>query len=140
VSDTKVFTYAGIPHNVNGPVSGTNLNGEGMPGNKIHFDDLADDRLLAVVLTLASEVWALRERFAVHEAIAARRGISLETEVENYEFPDGELERMAQLRRDFVGNLFRILDEHRGNGVGGGRKASRARQPARKAAAKRRRK
>ncbi len=100
-----------------------------MARQKIHFDDPSDDRLLAVVLTLASEVWLLRERFAVHEAIAARRGIALETEVENYEFAPADLERMAALHKEFVGNLFRMLDEHGAASTGrkrAGRKPLRA--------------
>jgi len=103
-----------------------------MARQKIHFDDASDDRLLAVVLTLASEVWLLRERFAVHEAIAARRGIALETEVENYEFAPADQERMERLRKEFVGNLFRMLNER---GAGGGRKRA-GRSPARTARAK----
>lgn len=100
-----------------------------MARQKIHFDDPADDRLLAVVLTLASEVWLLRERFAVHEAIAARRGVALENEVENYEFAPADQERMDRLRKEFVGNLFRMLDEHGAPGAGrkrAGRKPMRA--------------
>ena len=82
-----------------------------MPRNKIYFDDAADDKVLAVLLTLASEVWTLRERFAALESVAAQRGMPLEAQIENYEFTDEQEARLAKLRNDFLGNLFRILNE-----------------------------
>jgi hypothetical protein len=82
-----------------------------MARTRIYFDDPTTDKLLAMVLTLASEVWLLRERFAVIETLAGKHGVPIDQEVEDYEFDDVQAERLAQLRNDFIGNLFRILNE-----------------------------
>lgn len=80
-------------------------------GRRLYFDDPAVDKVLAMLLTLASEVWGLRERMAALEAVAAERGMPLEQEVERYEFSDAQMAKLAELRNAFVGELFRILNE-----------------------------
>ena len=82
-----------------------------MARTRIYFDDPTTDKLLAMVLTLASEVWLLRERFAVIETLAGKHGVPIDREVEDYEFTDAQSEKLAQLRNEFIGNLFRILNE-----------------------------
>lgn len=69
------------------------------------------DRVLAMLLTLSSEVWALRERLAAWEAVAARKGVLSESDVEAYQFTPAELTRLAEQRSEFLGGLFRALDE-----------------------------
>ncbi len=69
------------------------------------------DRVLAMLLTLSSEVWALRERIAASEAVAARKGLLRDSDVEAYEFTPAEEARLAEQRKKFLGNLFRALDE-----------------------------
>lgn len=82
-----------------------------MARTRIYFDDPTTDKLLAMVLTLASEVWLLRERFAVIEILAGKHGVPIDREVEDYEFTDAQSEKLARLRNEFIGNLFRILNE-----------------------------
>ena len=82
-----------------------------MARTRIYFDDPTTDKLLAIVLTLASEVWLLRERFAVIEILAGKHGVPIDREVEDYEFTEAQADRLAKLRNEFIGNLFRILNE-----------------------------
>jgi len=82
-----------------------------MARTRIYFDDPTTDKLLAMVLTLASEVWLLRERFAVIETLAGKHGVPIDREVEDYEFTEAQAERLAKLRNEFIGNLFRILNQ-----------------------------
>jgi hypothetical protein len=68
------------------------------------------DRVLAMLLTLSGEVWALRERLAAWEAVAARAGLGQELDVSGYEFTPAQEARLAEQRREFLENLFRALE------------------------------
>lgn len=100
-------------------------------GRRLFFDDPAVDKVLAMLLTLASEVWGLRERMAALEAVAAERGMALGEEIERYQFSDEQMARLAGLRNEFVGGLFRILSEATPAAKSRGRRkpARRARRP-----------
>lgn len=78
---------------------------------RLFFSDAAPDKLLAMLLTLSSEVWALRERLAAWEAIAMRKGVLLAKELDAYEFTTDEQAVLAEQRRDFIASLFRMLEE-----------------------------
>ena len=69
------------------------------------------DRFADLIVTLASEVWALRERVAALEAIGIRQGSLSGGELDAYEFSPDEAERLASERRDFMENLFRALED-----------------------------
>jgi hypothetical protein len=69
------------------------------------------DRIVDIVVTLASEVWSLRERIAALEAIGIRQGSLSGGELDAYEFSPEEATRLASERRDFMENLFRALQE-----------------------------
>lgn len=69
------------------------------------------DRVLAMLLTLSGEVWALRERLAAWQAVAAQKGLLLESDVEAYQFTAAQLTQLAEQRKEFLGGLFRALDE-----------------------------
>lgn len=68
------------------------------------------DRVLAMLLTLSGEVWALRERLAAWEAVAARHGLGQDLDVNDYEFTPAQEARLAEQRREFLENLFRALE------------------------------
>lgn len=78
---------------------------------RLYFNDAAPDKLLAMLLTLSSEVWALRERLAAWEAIAMRKGVLLAKELDAYDFTTDEQAALAEQRRDFVASLFSMLEE-----------------------------
>lgn len=80
-------------------------------GRAFFFSDPAIDKVLNMVVTLGSEVWALRERLAALEAIQVGRGQLGGDEVDGYEFTPEQEARLAADRREFIDNLFRILQE-----------------------------
>ncbi len=80
-------------------------------GRPYFFADPAVDKVLNMVVTLASEVWALRERVLAMETIGAARGTFSPGEVDTFEFPAEVEQRLAGERKEFIENLFRILGE-----------------------------
>jgi hypothetical protein len=80
-------------------------------GRPFFFADPAIDKLLNMVVTLASEVWALRERLAAVEGAQLRRGALVAGEIDAFEFSDAEEARLGADRKEFIENLFRILQE-----------------------------
>jgi DNA-binding PadR family transcriptional regulator len=68
------------------------------------------DRVLAMLLTLSGEVWALRERLAAWEAVAEQRGLGGELDVNGYQFTPAQEARLAEQRKEFLENLFRALE------------------------------
>jgi hypothetical protein len=80
-------------------------------GRSFFFSDPAIDKVLNMVVTLGSEVWALRERLAALEAVQVGRGQLRGDEVDGYEFTPEQEARLAADRKEFIDNLFRILQE-----------------------------
>lgn len=102
-------------------------------GRPVFFQDPAIDKVLAMVVTLGSEFWALRERVLAMEALHVRQGSLGTGDVDAFEFPPEQEEKLAAERREFIENLFRVLQEQAG---GAADKAPAARKPpARKARA-----
>ena len=88
-----------------------------------------NDRIVAMVVTLASEVWSLRERVAALEAIGIRQGSLSAGELDAYEFGPDEVARLARERREFIESLFRALqDEAQPKAVRRPRTAARTRK------------
>jgi hypothetical protein len=80
-------------------------------GRPFFFADPAVDKVLNMVVKLGSEVWALRERLAAVEAIQVRQGSLGQGEVDDYEFSPEQETALAAERKEFIDNLFRILQE-----------------------------
>jgi hypothetical protein len=80
-------------------------------GRAFFFSDPAIDKVLNMVVTLAGEVWALRERLSAMEAIGVRQGSLSATEVDDYEFTPEEDARLGAQRREFIESLFRVIEE-----------------------------
>jgi hypothetical protein len=77
---------------------------------RLVFDDPASDALLAMLLTLSSEVWSLRERLAAWEAVASRQGLLPHGAVDRCEFTAEQEARLLEQRRDFMASLFSVLE------------------------------
>ena len=99
-------------------------------GRQFFFDDPAVDKLVSMLLALSGEVWVLRERLAAVEGVATTKRAFTTEDVERYEFSPEEFQRLAAMRSEFIGNLFRVLEER----VGAARTATPARPGRRKAA------
>jgi hypothetical protein len=80
-------------------------------GRPFFFADPAVDKVLNMVVKLGSEVWALRERLAAVEGIQVRQGSLGQGEVDDYEFTPEQETTLAAERKEFIDNLFRILQE-----------------------------
>lgn len=80
-------------------------------GRPFFFHDPAIDKVLNMTITLASEVWALRERLSAMEAVQVRQGALSPGEIDDYEFTTEQEERLGAERREFIANLFRVLQE-----------------------------
>jgi len=78
-------------------------------GRPRFFADPAVDKVIAMLLNLASEVWALRERLAALEAIGRARGVVLAGEVDGHRFSEDDAARLEVQRREFIDDLFRAL-------------------------------
>ncbi|MEN9526221.1 MAG: hypothetical protein RLY56_172 [Pseudomonadota bacterium] len=80
-------------------------------GRPYFFADPAIDKVLNMVVVLASEVWTLRERLMAMEAIQVTRGGLKAGEIDRFEFkPDDEANLAAQ-RKEYIDSLFRVLAE-----------------------------
>ena len=67
------------------------------------------DRVMAIAMALASELAVLRERLDTVETLAARKGVLLAEEIENF-LPDNEQElARQQWRHDFLERILYIL-------------------------------
>jgi hypothetical protein len=80
-------------------------------GRPFFFPDPAIDKVLNMTITLASEVWALRERLTAMEAVQIRQGALSPGEIDDYEFTAEQEQRLGAERREFIANLFRVLQE-----------------------------
>lgn len=80
-------------------------------GRPFFFSDPAIDKVLNMTITLASEVWALRERLSALEGVQIRQGSLSVTDIDDYEFTPEQEQRLGEQRREFIENLFRVLQE-----------------------------
>lgn len=92
-------------------------------GRPMFFDDTAIDKVFNMVVTLAGEVWILRERLAAMEAVQVAGGSLKKGQIDAHEFDAADEATLAGQRKEFIDNLFRILEEQ----------VEQARQRARKA-------
>lgn len=74
------------------------------------FDDPAVDHLLAMILELASELSATRERLAVLESVMEEQGMLAPDMVENHVLSEEKANDIAAMRQDFVARMFRTLE------------------------------
>ena len=69
------------------------------------------DQLLTMVLELATELWVLRERVFVIEAVAGENGLPLKAGVENYVLSTEQQAELARMRSATMDQLFRTLNQ-----------------------------
>ncbi len=69
------------------------------------------DQILTMVLELATELWVLRERVFVIEAVAAEHGLPLKTAVESHTLSAEQRAELAGMRSVMMDQLFRTLNK-----------------------------
>jgi hypothetical protein len=68
-----------------------------------------EDRVAQTVLTLAKELWLLRDRQLVLEAVLEERGIAVQQLVDTYQPTGAVKERLARERRRFLDEIANAL-------------------------------
>lgn len=104
-------------------VSGDTISGDTVAGSlpvdakgrrPAFFTEDGVDQLVTMVLELATELWVLRERVFVIEAVADRHGLPLTAEVETYALSQAERAKLESMRGVMMNQLFRTLNrDHR---------------------------
>ena len=78
------------------------------------FESESIDRLVTMVMELATEVWVLRERIYVLEREAERLGMPLHQAIENHRLTAEEQAELAEMRRQMLDQLMRTVGrEHK---------------------------
>jgi len=78
------------------------------------FESESIDRLVTMVMELATELWVLRERVYVLEREAERLGMPLRGAIENHRLTAEEQAELAEMRRQMLDQLMRTVGrEHR---------------------------
>ena len=67
------------------------------------------DRVAQALLLLARELWLLRDRQIVTEAILAERGLDITAAVDDYQPAGAVAERLQRERRRFTADLMAVL-------------------------------
>lgn len=75
------------------------------------FDAQGVDELVAICMGLAQEMWVIKERQAVMESIAAKKGVVLPDDIEGYEFSAEERAALDTERHGFIDRIFFTLRE-----------------------------
>lgn len=77
--------------------------------NPHFFDDPNTDRLLTMVMEMASEISVMRDRLDTHERLAARNGVYSDDDVENFEPSEDEANARAAWRDRFLDRILKAL-------------------------------
>jgi len=73
------------------------------------FEAESIDHLVTMVLELAAEVWAIRERLYLIEKEAAHLGLPLGSAVAGHTFTPQEQAELAEMRRCMLANILRTV-------------------------------
>jgi hypothetical protein len=76
------------------------------------FEAQGVDELVAICLSLAQELWVVKERLASVEAAAAKKGVLLGEDVEGYAFTPDQRAILDDERAQFIDRVFFTLREH----------------------------
>jgi len=77
--------------------------------NPHFFDDPNTDRLLTMVMELASEVSVLRDRLDTHERVASQKSLYTEDDIEEFQPSDEEAAARSKWRSRFLDRLLKGL-------------------------------
>lgn len=78
-------------------------------GKPAFVSEVRADQLVDVVLRLAMEISALRDRLDVHEALAKQQGFGGAEAVDSFELDEATRERQAQRRERWVRRVIHDL-------------------------------
>jgi len=75
------------------------------------FDDPNTDRLLTMVMMLASELSVLRERLDTNERLSEEKSIYSASDIENFEVTDSVASERERWRDRFLSRLLSTINE-----------------------------
>jgi hypothetical protein len=75
------------------------------------FEAKGVDELVSICMTLAQELWVVKERLATVEALAAKKGVILGEEVEGYAFTPEQRAIVDDEKKQFIDRVFFTLRE-----------------------------
>ena len=73
------------------------------------FSDPALDRAVAMIMTLAAELWVIKDRLRGLEVLLAERGMLPDGSLDHYEASAAEKDRMDAERRAYAAELMRCV-------------------------------
>jgi hypothetical protein len=74
------------------------------------FDDPAIDTLLGIALSLGAEVYALRDRMRIIEAMLETKGTISRADIEAYKPTPEEVEEIRKDNDAFMARIFRVFE------------------------------
>jgi hypothetical protein len=84
----------------------------GVKGKQLRFFEAQGvDELVSICMTLAQELWVVKERLATLEAAAAKKGVILADEVENFAFTPEQRAVVEEEKRQLIDRVFFTLRE-----------------------------
>ena len=75
------------------------------------FDAQGVDELVSISMTLAQELWVVKERLATLEAAAAKKGVILSDEIEGFAFSPTQREAIEAEKKAYIDRVFFTLRE-----------------------------
>ncbi len=75
------------------------------------FDAQGVDELVSICMGLAQEMWVIKERQVVLESLAAKKGVTLPDDIEEYEFSNEERAQLDSEKHGFIDRIFFTLRE-----------------------------
>lgn len=70
-----------------------------------YFDDPNLDRVMAVVITMANELWVTKDRLMILERLLAKRGSVTPEEVDHYQPTDEEKHALEVARKAYIARV-----------------------------------
>lgn len=75
-----------------------------------HLSAARNDRATQLALTLARELWVVKDRLLVLEAVLAKQGTPLRELVDRYQPADADKAALDAERQRFIGEIMAALD------------------------------
>lgn len=75
------------------------------------FEDPVNDRIIAMMMSMITEMWVMRERLDSVEALCAQKGVFLDEELEKFEPSPERAEERERMRQELLDRIFYIFQE-----------------------------
>lgn len=69
------------------------------------------DELVSITMALAQELWVVKERLAAYEALATKKKVFTQKELESFKFTPAQRAKMDAESQAFIDRIFFVLRE-----------------------------